>query len=117
MAQLAPGTAGIGFPERAIAGSNVLSTITKAKRSHTTAMLCFQLFPLLRCLSWCQAWREVPSTEAVLDFNAVLSLSCLLGRHGSWGAAFARSWRMNALPFCFLPPIPWSLSAFRREQP
>lgn len=79
VAQLAPGTAGIGFHERAIAGSSVLSTITKAKRSHMTAMLCFQLFPLLRCLSWCQAWREVPSTEAVLDFNAVLSLSCLLG--------------------------------------
>lgn len=32
--------------ERAIASSNVSSTITKTKLSHVTAMLCFQLFLL-----------------------------------------------------------------------
>lgn len=46
MAQLAPSITDIWFHERAIASSNVLSTITKAKLSHVTAMLCFQFFLL-----------------------------------------------------------------------
>lgn len=43
MAQLAPSTTDIWLHKRAIASSNVLSTITETKLSHVTAMLCFQL--------------------------------------------------------------------------